>query len=509
MNTFKGHKNELEMILSKINNAELLNNVDEGILIVNKNFEIIFYNKSMERIEGMKFNLIKGKNILDIFPGLDNNNSTIMKAIKEGKPSKNVLQTYQTIFGRKITVVNTTLPFFENGEMLGAIELVRDVSTVKEMSLKLIDLQNEVIIDNNKLKVNLSNNNITFDDIIGNNDLIKDTIRISKKASQTSSPILILGETGTGKELFAKSIHNNSKRHANPFIAINCAALPEGLLEGILFGTVAGGFTDAVDRPGVFEQANGGTILLDEINSMDLFLQSKLLRVLEEMKVQRIGGVKKVNLDLKIISASNVDLKEQISKGKFRKDLFYRLNVVNVVVPPLRDRKDDLPILINHFLEYYNNLFNKNILSLSDELIEIFNEYDWPGNIRELKHCIESGMNLVDRYENIMRTDHLSTFIKSLSAKSHLYLSNQQHREGDDINHVVDQPHKEVNGINKLDENLNNLEKKIIIDAILKTNGNIAKAAQILGLKRQSLNYKIKRLNIKKKDFTYKYNGEL
>lgn len=525
MNTFdiKGHKNETEMLLSKINIVELLNNVDEGILIVNKNFEIIFYNRSMEKIEGMQFNQIKGKNIFDIFPGLNNNNSTIIKAIKEGMPSKNVLQTYHTILGRKITVISTTLPIFENNKIVCAIDLVRDISTVKEMSLKLIDLQNEVLSDNNKSKVKSTNNIITFDDIIGNNVLIKDAIEIAKKSSLTLSPVLISGETGTGKELFAKSIHNYGKRHTNPFIAINCAALPEGLLEGILFGTVSGGFTDAVDRPGVFEQANGGTILLDEINSMDLFLQSKLLRVIEERKVQRIGGLKKVNLDLKIISTTNTDLKDQISKGKFREDLFYRLNVVNVVVPPLRDRKDDLPILINHFLEYYNNLFKKNILSLSDELIEIFNEYNWPGNIRELKHCIESGMNLVDRYENIMRTDHLSAFIKSFSTKSHLYISNQQYRESNCSNHVVDHQHKEVNdnnnvlgqqykeinSINNLDENLNNLEKKIIIDAILKTNGNIAKAAQILGIKRQTLSYKIKRLNIKKKDFTYTYNGEL
>ena len=499
----KEQKNETEKLLSKISTFELLNILDEGILVVNKNCEVLFYNKSIEKIEGMKIERIKGKNIFDIFPGLSNKNSTILKTIKEGKPSKNVLQTYQTVYGRKITTLNTTLPFYENGVVVGAIEVVRDISAVKEMSLKLIDLQEEVIFANKELKASRKKNKITFDDIIGENYLIKNTVEIAKKASQTSSPVLITGETGTGKELFAESIHNYSKRFNKPFIAINCAALPEGLLEGILFGTAQGGFTDAVDRPGVFEQANGGTVLLDEINSMDLFLQSKLLRILEEKKVQRVGGVKKINLDLKVLSTSNVDLKEQVSNKRFREDLFYRLNVVNVVVPPLRERKKDLPILITYFLNYYNNLFSKNVLSLSDKLMEEFWEYDWPGNVRELKHCIESGMNLIDKYDNVLKPEHLSSFMKTLKTRSHLSESSKQQEEREKS--ANSDFSSRAGDTGSIDKSLNNFEKRIIIDAILKTNGNISKAAQALGLKRQTLSYRMKKLNITKGDFTYSY----
>jgi arginine utilization regulatory protein len=490
-NSHKHLENETELLLSKVSASELLNILDDGILIVNNQYEIVFYNKAMERIEGLTFDQVKGMKIPDVFPEQTYNNSTIMQTIKEGKPFRNILQTYHTILGRKVTTLNTTLPLYENGVIIGAIEIARDISTIKEMSLKLMDLQKEVLSINKGLRTRSSKDRFTFDSIIGNNSLIKNSIEISKKASLTISPVLLLGETGTGKELFAQSIHNYSKRQAKPFLAVNCAALPEGLLEGILFGTVPGGFTDAIDRPGIFEQANGGTVLLDEVNSMSLPLQSKLLRILEEKKVQRVGGIKEIDLDLKIISTSNIDLRDQVAKGNFREDLFYRLNVVSVEIPPLRDRKDDLPLLINHFLDYYNNLFGKNVISLSDELMETFNEYDWPGNVRELKHCIESGMNLIDNSDSILRPEHIPGFAKNINVRTHIKTTQQRKTNSVAIN---------------LNQDLSKLEKKRIIEAIIKNNGNITKAAQMLGLKRQTLSYKMKRLNIAKDDFVFRYN---
>jgi len=490
VDNYESIENETKSLLSKISAFELLNILDDGILVVNKRCEIIFYNKSMEKIEGLKFHQVKGMKISDVFPEQNYKNSTLMQTIKKGKHFRNILQTYTTILGRKVTTLNTTLPLYEKGIIIGAIEIARDISTVKEMSLRMMDLQNEVLSINKTLKMNPSKDKFTFDDIIGNNRQIKDIIEVLKKASQTTSPVLVLGETGTGKELFAQSIHNYSPRYTEPFLAVNCAALPNGLLEGILFGTVKGGFTDAVDRPGIFEQADGGTVLLDEINSMDLALQSKLLRILEEKKVTRVGDIKEIHLDIKIISTSNIDLREQVDNGNFREDLFYRLNVVSVEIPTLRYRKDDLPILIDYFVNYYNNLFRKNVLSLTDELMETFRQYDWPGNVRELKHCIESGMNLIDINENMLKIEHVPGFFKNISVRTNMKTARQP---------------KAKNKANSLKMELSEYEKEKIIESIIKSNGNITKAAQMLGIKRQVLSYKMKKHDINKSDFIYQY----
>lgn len=248
----------------------------------------------------------------------------------------------------------------------------------------------------------------SFSDIIGKSQPILEAKQFCKAVNKSSS-ILILGETGTGKEMFAQAIHNESQRKNKPFIAVNCGALPASIIESYLFGYVGGSFTGArrEGSEGVFEHANGGTIFLDEISEMPLDLQVRLLRVLQEKEVVRVGGFKPIKLDIKIIASSNKDLQTAVANGEFRQDLFYRINVVEITIPPLRDRKNDIPLLADHFIKIFNKEFEKFIIRSSDEFLSALLQYDWPGNIRELKACIESAVCCADIADRELDNRHL------------------------------------------------------------------------------------------------------
>ena len=237
----------------------------------------------------------------------------------------------------------------------------------------------------------------TFTDIIGTSRAIQQCIQQARQVAVTSSTVLLYGETGTGKELFAQSIHNASQRSGGPFVAINCGAIPASLVESQLFGYEAGAFTGArkEGQQGVFEQASGGTLFLDEISEMELEMQSRLLRVLQEREVVRIGGKKTIPVDVRIIASTNKDLWQMVVGGKFRQDLFYRLNVVDLRIPPLRERVEDIPLLVRHFIKEFRSHFGTFVRDISNEAMEYLMRYSWPGNVRELQNCIERTMNLV------------------------------------------------------------------------------------------------------------------
>jgi arginine utilization regulatory protein len=297
---------------------------------------------------------------------------------------------------------------------------------------------------------------------------------------------LIVGDTGTGKELFAQSIHNGSGRLSAPFISQNCAALPDNLIESLLFGTKRGAFTGAVDTPGLFEQANGGTLLLDEINSLNLNLQAKLLRVLQEKTIRRIGDTKDTPVDVRVIANMNEDPIDAIANNRMRKDLYYRLGVVTIFVPPLKERKEDIPLLVQNFIEKYNELFQMNVKGLSEEVKQSFFEYDWLGNVRELEHIIEAAMNIMIDEEWIMYT-HLP----------YQYRSKMQMKERMIPLSTVDNFIKENAEIAvPLKQQMELFEKSYIDHVLTKNNFNVSKSAQLLGLSRQSLQYRMKKLNI-------------
>jgi len=304
---------------------------------------------------------------------------------------------------------------------------------------------------------------------------------IVEKVADTDSTILILGDSGTGKELIAKAIHYNSYRRDRPFVPVNCAAIPSELLESELFGHEKGAFTNAIrTRIGRFELANGGTVFLDEIGDMNPLLQSKLLRVLQERQFERVGAVKTIKTDIRIIAATHQDLKMAVAQKKFREDLYYRLNVIPIRIPPLRERKSDIPLLAHHFLEHFNRSKKKRIRAISDEAMEAFVRYDWPGNVRELENTVERVVILVD---------HDVIAAQDLPEKFSLLPEPEAAQ-------VLEIPEEGIS----LDSAVNEFERNLILQALIKTGWVKNKAARLLNLNRTTLIEKIKRQNLQRPD---------
>lgn len=455
--------NKAESILKN-----LLENLDLGIHIVDNKGKTIFYNDAIGRAEGLDPNEVIGKKAIEFLRDVEEDSSTLMNALKSGQKYVDVIQHYSSHYGKKITTINSTIPVFHNDEIVAAIEISKDMTLLRELNEKICKLQ---AISGS------ANNYYTFKDINGISQSLKDAMNKAMRASLTNSSVLIYGETGCGKELFAQSIHYNGIRKDEPFIPINCAAIPSSLLEGMLFGTVKGSFTGAENKKGLFEEAHGGTILLDEINSMDPILQTKLLRVLQEGYIRPIGSNSIIDVDVRILATLNEEPEKLIKEGKLRKDFYYRLSVIRIDIPPLRQRKEDIRLLVKHFIEYYNHILGKSVEDVHEEVLKLFLSYSWPGNIRELKNTIEASMNMIDN-NKIITIEYVD-------------------------NKLIKKQFKEVK--NKLDastctfsleEYLNNIEKEIIHDALKNYNFNISKSAEYLKVSRQNLQYKIKKYKL-------------
>src|SRR6056297_1146568 len=454
---------------------QVLDYIDEGIQIVDENGKIVYYNKTARLYDGIDDETALGRHILEIYPSLTFETSTLLKSMRTLSSILNQEQNFINYKGDKISTVNSSIPIKSGSKIIGAIEVSKNITKVRELSEKIVDLQSELYkpkVNKKKDKKEGNGTSFTFVDIIGQTKDMLKLKTLAFKASQTNSPVLIGGSTGTGKELFVHSIHNASDRKRNPFIAQNCAALPANLLESILFGSVQGSFTGAKDRPGLFELADGGTLFLDEINSMPLELQAKLLRVLQDKKIRRVGGSKTIDVDVRIIAAYNSKLKEILEKKELRRDLFYRLNVISMIVPDLKDRKDDLPILLEFFIEKYNKKNNKFIKEVSNEVMDIFMNYDWPGNVRELEHVVEGISSIYDI--DIIREEHLPYHFT-------------------EKNHIPSSYNGKIEPLNKAHERK---EKELILTALNKTDGNVSKAAELLEIPRQTLQYRIKKMDI-------------
>jgi DNA-binding NtrC family response regulator len=316
----------------------------------------------------------------------------------------------------------------------------------------------------------------SFEALIGKSRPMQRVFDCVKAAAPSRSTILLQGESGTGKELVAKAVHLNSDRAAGPFITVNSGSLPPDLLESHLFGHVKGAFTGAVSqKKGLFEAADGGTIFFDEISAINLETQAKLLRVMQEREFMRLGGTKTIRVDVRIIAATNTDLEELIEQKSFRKDLFYRLNVIKIELPPLRDRKEDIPLLVKHFIDRYGRENNKKIESVSEDVLELLMNYDWPGNIRELENLIERAVVLTR--SKLLTRDNLPPFI--LHPREETAAAPSFVTDG-----------------TTLHEQVQEYQKKVILTTLKKTRGVQNKAAQLLGLKPTTLNEMIKRLKI-------------
>jgi len=460
----------------------VINSIDEAVMVCDSQGKLIIYNEANQRLDGLLKEQVIGKHVTHVY-NLSEETSLLIQTMRLRKPIIDRHQNYTTFTGRNLNIMCNTYPLFKEDKVIGAVSIQRDYSKIKELSDKIIELQ-EQLFENKKQNARSGSKKsarYVFEDIMGNSPILKHTVTLAKRAARTNSPVLIYGETGTGKELFAQSIHNYSQRASAPFIAINCAAIPENLLEGILFGTVKGAYTGAVDRPGLFEQARGGTLLLDEINSMSLGLQAKLLRVLQEGTLRRVGAIDEVLVDVRIVTNINIEPALAIEKQLLREDLFYRLGVVYLKVPPLRNRKEDIIPLAKGFIAAYNRMLNKNIKNISPKVTEMFLGYSWPGNVRELQHAIESAMNIMQEDEEIITIEHLP-----------------RHMESKLDNRYCD---KESLSITLQEEPLlatmEKVEKEVLLKTLEKNNWNVSQAAKQMNIKRQSLQYRMKKYGIK------------
>jgi arginine utilization regulatory protein len=409
-----------------------------------------------------------GMKVTDLYANLNEKNSGLMKALRYGRSTIDEDQELISPFGDKIYQVYSSYPIMDGGRIVGAIEF-------SKFHYRLEDIED--IRDHWDKPVYRSNNTrYTVDDIISNDESVTELRDLIAKAAQLDSTILITGDTGTGKELVAQSIHNLSRRAGGKFVSQNCGAIPENLMESILFGTVKGGFTGAENKNGILEEAQSGTVFLDEINALSLELQVKLLQVIEDRKFRKVGDTKEIALNVRFIAAANEDIENLIAKGLFRADLYYRISAVEFELPCLNDRGEDIELLANHFIDYYNRKLGKSIEHVPADILSIFYRHRWNGNIRELR-------NVIERIFNLAQGDKI---YKRYLPKRMVKAEGEGARRG------------EPAGLD-LKSRAEHTERKIIAESLERSGGNVSKAAAELGLSRQSLRYKMERLGFTRK----------
>jgi PAS domain S-box-containing protein len=375
-----------EVTLEREIYLQALNSTVEGIQITNAEGVNIFINESLLQMMDLTLEERLGKSVFDLSP-----DGGLVRALTERVSVANIRN--HPVGTDKEFLTNAS-PIYVNGSFYGAVAVGRDITEIERLSKELEINKEKVAILDKKVE-HLTSAKYTFDDVIGNSRPVRDIIRLAKKAASQNVNVLIQGESGTGKEIIANAMHYHSSRRNNPFIAINCAAIPEQLLESEFFGYEKGAFTSANTRKlGMFDLAHQGTLFLDEIGDMSLNLQSKLLRVLQNKQYLRVGGTKPVKVDVRIIVATNRDLSQLIQENRFREDLFYRLNVINLVLPPLRERVEDIPLLADFAIKKINKKIGTRIQGLSLEALQVLENYNWPGNVRELENILERAVFL-------------------------------------------------------------------------------------------------------------------
>ena len=452
-----------------------------AIHIVDADGVTILYNEEMASLEKINVSDALGKPFREVFSSIPEEESTLLAALRNKISTLNKEQTYLNAYGKEITAINSTIPIIVEGKVVAAMEVAKDITDIKNMSDTILDLQSglftadgeEPSVGKRKGKGKIKKYH--FDDIVGKDIAFEEVLARAKKASRNDVTVLINGETGTGKELFAQSIHYDGLRKKGPFLAQNCAAIPESLLEGMLFGTAKGGFTGAEDRTGLFEQVNGGTLLLDEVSAMPFGLQGKLLRVLQEEYIRRVGGDRDIPIDVRIIATINEPVEKLIEEGRLRKDLYFRLGIVSLQIPPLRERKSDIPILVDEFLKKYNERFEKQVWMVSDKAMDKLIAYDYPGNVRELENVIMGAVSMADN-EHVL-TDGDISLGSAYRAEAHKL-------SGFDV------------GSDTLSNYLESIERTVIGENLMANDGNVSQTARDLGMLRQNLQHKIKKYGL-------------
>jgi len=481
-----------------------------GVMIIDENGIFRYMNRLLVQTDDLQDEEILGRKMVDFYP-LEKDCHLSIQIIETQKPIIKKTIVYYTHKKKLVNSLCSSFPLFSNGKIEGAIHFSLNLQTSQALIQGSQNIGTQAIIPRPVLGMPP----FTFDSIIGENVKIKTAITAAKSASRTDFPVFIWAESGCGKELFAQSVHNASSRRDKPFVPINCAAIPENLLETTLFGTAKGAFTGATEKAGLLEEAEGGTLLLDELNSMSLELQAKLLRASQEKKIRRVGALKEIAVNVRFISTCNIPPSQAIEQNKIRTDLFYRLAVAVIEIPALKDHISDIPVLCTHFLKHGSQFphptadFKNKGISLSDEVAEIFKRYPWPGNVRELEHTLKVSLTMCHDADTI-EPRHLSTFFmnnfdralkrknppesKKENLSSHLpSLKWPASRELED--HEVSL-NVQTRGKICLNNTLKNIETLYIQRALTQAGYNISKAGRFLNLSPQALQYKLKRLEI-------------
>ncbi|SHK31667.1 sigma 54-interacting transcriptional regulator [Paramaledivibacter caminithermalis] len=406
--------NKLESVMEiKERFGNILNYANDGICMVDEKGIITYVNPEFEKIWNLNKIDIQGKHVEEVLP-----NSAIVKVIKSGRKQLGVISKKE----EGVKVISNVSPIFINNAFKGVVSISKEETHLQKMMKKLSEAEERIKYFKEELD-RKQNIHEAFEVIIGKSGTLEDVLYIASKAAKTSSTVLIYGESGTGKELLARAIASASSRKDKPFIRLNCAAIPENLLESELFGHVKGAFTGAIkDKIGKFQLADGGTIFLDEIGDISKEMQVKLLRVLQEREFEKVGGNHTIKVDVRVIAATNKNLEKMIKEGEFREDLYYRLNVIPITLPPLRKRKGDIPLLVEHFIEKICKKEKMSIKKVSSEVLEYLENYYWPGNIRELENIIERAIALSD--EDILYEDCLPSYIKGVRKSENKELIN-------------------------------------------------------------------------------------
>jgi len=453
LRTAKGVMNESA---EQKNRDAILDSITDGVFTVDQSWRITYFNRAAQRITGVSREQAVGQRCCDVFrASICENDCALRQTFETGTPVVNKTVYIVDADGKRVPITISTALLKDNaGNVVGGVETFRDLSAVEELRKEL-------------------QGKYSFADIIGRSPAMQELFDVVPELADSDSTVLIEGDSGTGKELFARAIHNLSARRDKPFVAINCGALPDTLLESELFGYQAGAFTDArQDKPGRFALADGGTIFLDEIGDISPAMQVRLLRVLQERTFEPLGSVKSVSVNVRVIAATNRDLGERVRQGQFREDLYYRINVVRLHLPKLQDRREDIPLLIDHFIAKFNHLQNKDVTGVSDKVLATLMDHDYPGNVRELENIIEHAF--VRSRTGLIEPDRLPPELRPDNR---------------------DQPLQPQGRLT-----LQNMETALITEAIRRNAGNRTAAAKQLGIHPATLFRKIKTLNIELPD---------
>ncbi|MCE5249020.1 sigma 54-interacting transcriptional regulator [bacterium] len=430
----------------------ILDSITDGVFTVDKEWRVTSFNRAAELITGIPKKEAIGQPCKYVFrASICEERCALLHTSESGEPVTNLPVYFLRADGTKVPVsISTALLRNSQGKVIGGVETFRDLSAVEELRRKL-------------------RSSYTFSDIVSRNHRMREIFDILPVIAESPATVLVEGESGTGKELVCRAIHDLSSRRNGPFVAVNCAALPDTLLESELFGYKAGAFTDArTDKPGRFALAEGGTILLDEIGDISPALQVRLLRLLQEKVYEPLGSIKPEKADVRILTATNRNLEELVKNGAFRSDLYYRINVIRLFIPPLRERRDDIPLLAEHFIERFNTLHSREIERISDAAMAALLEHDYPGNIRELENAIEHAFVLCAG--TVILPEHLPPQFRKKTAVPSL---------------------TQESGFS-----LRDIEARAITEALRCNNGNKASAARALGIGRKTLYRKIEEYGI-------------